>query len=268
MVKYAARFVYSVYCRTVIALKRWPRTLSVFFICTLTLSCYGCGTLSSTFPFPPPTIDLGIGQIDASNQPGLYEVSGNTTLPDGTELTVSAIRELKAIHAQHGQANATEHDSYSILDRQITTVEDGRWTSTLNLWHVAADGQFQEAWQTENSTLKDVFKPLPGVTFSITLDPKDAAALKTSIERQDAPQLKAIEKYNVDGELYLQATKTQTVSLPFGSTLSPGETNLVRDIRNTDIQRLEVIPVEESTAGSATVGSRSDANPPLDAYLH
>lgn len=259
MVKYAAGFIYPLYCRTTIVLKRWPRTLSVLLIWTLALSCCSCGLLSST-SFTPLTLDLGIAQIDASNQPGLYEVSGNTTLPDGTELTVSAIRELKAI--------ATENDSYSILDRKITTVEDGRWESTLNLWLIAADGQFQEAWQTENSTLEDIFKPLPGVTFSVTLDPKDAAALKASIERQDAPQLKAIEKYNVDGELYLQATKTQTVSLPFGSTLPPGETNLVRDIRNTDIQRLEVIPVEESTAGSATVGSRSDANPPLEAYLH
>ena len=221
---------------------------------------YGCSALPSISSLSPLTIDLGIAQIDASNQPGLYQISGNTTLADETELTVSAIRPLKAI--------ATDKESYSILDRQTTVVKDGRWESTLNLWQVAPDGQFQEAWQRPSSPVSEAFKPLPGVTFSVTLDPKDAVGLKATIERQDAPQLKAIEKYNVDGELYLQATKTQTVSLPFGSTLPPGNTNLVRDLRNLEVQRVEVIPPDESTLGSATVGKRSDAELPLETYLH
>ena len=221
---------------------------------------YGCSALPSVSSFAPQTIDLGISQIDASNQPGLYQVSGNTTLPNGTELTVSAIRPLKAI--------ATTKESYSILDRQMAVVKDGRWETSLNLWQVAPDGQFQEAWQRTTSPIGEAFKPLPGVLFSVTLDPKDAAGLKATIERQDAPQLKAIEKYNVDGELYLQATKTQTVSLPFGSTLPPGNTNLVRDLRNLDVQRVDVMSPDESTVGSATVGKRSDAKLPLESYLH
>lgn len=239
---------------------QWLRPLSTILLCTITLSSYGCGVLPSASPFATLSIDLGVTQVDASNQPGIYEVSGNTTLPDDTKLTVSAIRDLKAVD--------TDNDSYSILDRQTTRVEDGRWTTTLNLWQVAPDGEYREAWQLENSPIEESFKPVPGVTFSATLDPKDAAPLKTAIERQDTPKLKALEKYNIDGELYLQATKTQTVSLPFGSTLPPEETNLIRDIRNTDVKQLEVIPVEESTAGSSNVGSRSDADPPLDTYLN
>ena len=220
----------------------------------------GCSSLPLVSSLAPLTIDLGIAQVDASNQPGLYQVSGNTTLPNATELTVSAIRPLKSI--------ATNKESYSILDRQIAVVKDGRWEITLNLWQVAQDGQFQEPWQLTNSPISEAFKPLPGVTFSVTLDPKDAAGLKSTIERQDAPQLKAIEKYNVDGELYLQATKTQTVSLPFGSTLPPGNTNLVRDLRNLDVQRVDVISPDESTVGSATIGKSSDAELPLETYLH
>ncbi|NEP45702.1 MAG: hypothetical protein F6K35_43445 [Okeania sp. SIO2H7] len=173
---------------------------------------------------------------------------------------MSAIRPLEAI--------ATSKEAYSILDRQIAVVKDGRWESTLNLWQIAPDGQFQEPWQLANSPINEAFKPLPGVTFSVTLDPKDAAGLKSTIERQDTPQLKAIEKYNVDGELYLQATKTQTVSLPFGSTLPPGNTNTVRDLRKTEAQRVDIISPDESTVGSATIGKSSDANLPPETYLH
>lgn len=260
LVKNMSGLIYTLRNRTPLVFKPGMRPLGLMLCCILTFSCYGCGILPSTSALAPLTIDLGITQVDASNQPGRYEVSGNTTLPNGTELTVSAIRDLKAI--------ATENDLYSILDRQVTTVEDGRWTSTLNLWQVASDGQFQETWQTETFPVDETFRPLPGVVFSVTLEPKDATMLKAQIERQDAPRLKAIEQYNVDGELYLQATKTQTVSLPFGSTLPPENTNLVRDLRTQGVQRLEVIPGEESNAGSATVGSRSDAKPPLDSYLH
>lgn len=268
MAKTTVKLIRSLHSRASLIPPKWLRSLSVILLCTVVLFSYGCSVLPSTSPFATLAIDLGISQVDASNQPGIYEVSGNTTLPDGTTLTVSAIRNLKAINAPRGQANDTENDSYSILDRQPTTVEDGRWATTLNLWRVAPDGQYQEVWQAKESPIEEVFKPTPGVTFSVTLDPKDAATLKAAIERQDTPTLKAIEKYNIDGELYLQATKTQTVSLPFGKTLPPEETDLIRDIRVSNVKQAEVIPVDESTTGSSTAGSRSDADPSLDTYLN
>ncbi|NEQ97308.1 MAG: hypothetical protein F6K30_11380, partial [Cyanothece sp. SIO2G6] len=153
-----------------------------------------------------PMIDLNIVQVDSTGEEGRYRVTGNTTLPDQTEITVSAIRTLEAI------ADGTS--AYSILDRQIAVVTNGTWETQLNLWRVGLDGQFQEPWQINEELTQVTFEHQGEVTFAAVLEQKDAGQFRRIVENQDTPELRRIEQYNDDGELYLRTTKMRALALP------------------------------------------------------
>src|SRR4028118_1532451 len=62
------------------------------------------------------TVELSIRQAEASGRPGTYMVSGITTLPEKTRITVAAVRDFQS-------SEATEtRQVYAILDRQFAEV--------------------------------------------------------------------------------------------------------------------------------------------------
>ncbi|NET10388.1 MAG: hypothetical protein F6K16_37950, partial [Symploca sp. SIO2B6] len=87
-----------------------------------------------------------------------------------------------------------------------------------------------------------------------------------TIERQDAPQVKTLEQYNADGELYLQAVKEQALSLPSGETTPPDVIQQPQHYTPSVIE-VEVISSDEAPAGVGVTGSHSDAPLSPDAYL-
>ncbi|MGK7890337.1 MAG: hypothetical protein AB4042_13460 [Leptolyngbyaceae cyanobacterium] len=220
----------------------------------------GCAAISPlTDWLTSPMIDLTIVQVNSTGGEGRYQVTGRTTLPDQTEITVSAIRALEAI------ADGTP--SYSILDRQIAVVSNGTWETQLNLWRSGPNRQYQEPWQITEGLTTVRFTPLSEVTFAAVLEPKDAAQFRKTVENQDTPALRRIEQYNDDGELYLRATKTQALALPSGQPSSDTPQPLGLYQTSATVERVNVQPSSDLTPGMGPSGSRSDLPLSLDAYL-
>lgn len=191
-------------------------------VLTLSASCANGSNpfkLSSAAP-----VALEIEQVELSGQPGNYAVRGKTSLPEGTQLSVSALRTFEPKAAP---AEGTEETSqFVILDRQIAEVRDGVWQSELKLWQTAADGRYQENWQMQMPTPPADSSPSSAVTFLVTLEPRlfDQVIDSKGIEalNQSADPLLS---FTASGEPYLTVSRALAVALPTGRSKS-GETTL------------------------------------------
>ncbi|MBE9182711.1 hypothetical protein IQ268_29680 [Oculatella sp. LEGE 06141] len=197
------------------------KRLFIGILGVLLIGSSGCASLPewmNTVLSPTP-VELTISQVEPAGRSGVYVVAGQTNLPNQTRLTVSAIRYL--------QDNAPRLSSeaapiYSILDRQFAEVSNGRWKTNLNLWQVASDGQYQEAWQMGQAETGIQHESDSTVTFLATLDPPNQSAeVQNQIENQDTFIQATLVRYTIEGEPYLQASKPLNVALPTGSTTPP-----------------------------------------------
>jgi hypothetical protein len=166
----------------------------------------------------PPEIALKLN-VQAAGRPGVYDVSGATDLPNQSEISVAAIRYLrpKSDNFLETDTNAT----YSILDRQIVPIKQGKWQATLNLWQVASDGRFQEAWQLGSSETGLSVDPASEVSFVATFDPT-GQLLKPKQQGIDPQNLRgSLVRFTSEGVPYVQASQTLQVSLPTGRRSPP-----------------------------------------------
>ncbi len=183
------------------------------------LGLCGCSQLPLLRSQSLSNADLQI-QVLPSNTPGEYAIQGNTDLPNQSQIRVAAIRYLyPASQALHSKP------TYSILAYQTAKVTQGKWQATLNLWQVAPDGQFQEAWQGLRSDLNLAVNPASEVVFLATLPPGDKADQLRQIEQQLEKQGKALNSQLVqsttDGDRYLQAAQKLAIALPTSKTTPP-----------------------------------------------
>ncbi len=232
-------------------------------LAAILLTCTGCATVSNWFQarVSPAPIELTILQVEPSVRPGMYTVAGNATLPDQSQITVAAVRLLDA---PQNLDNDTAEQTYEILARQSTLVERGAWQTNLNLWRVAATGDFQEAWQISQNYLDTGFKPSPEVTFTATFDPtQQPLEFQSQVEEGGNLARQSLAQYNSDGELYLQASRTLTLALPTGSTAPADATEptvkLTTTSRTPQVAETTAITGGNTTGESITARSRSDA---------
>jgi len=175
--------------------------------------------LPSLLPNLSSNADFKI-QVTPSSRPGVYTVNGKTNLPDKSSITVAAIRLLKPDNLR--VKNLTPDQTYSILAYQDVKVEKGAWQTTLNLWKVAPSGQFQEAWQLEQSQLGLSMASEPDVTFLATVAPTDSLSeLESQLEKQGVKLVNNLVRNTVDGERYIQASQVLAIDLPKGQTTPP-----------------------------------------------
>lgn len=179
----------------------------------LLLASGGCESWSSfNSAFSPAPLELAIVQVEPENS-GSYSVSGTTTLPEKTQLTVSAVR-LFQDKVRAGVTNMPTN--YSILDRQMVEVNQGAWETQLNLWRNSANGQSQEAWQVKLDA-DQYTQPEPTVTFLATLEPANQPIdLKKQVEALERTRQVTLKRFTTDGELYLQAVKIVPIPPPQG----------------------------------------------------
>lgn len=186
------------------AAHKWLVIVLVFFLC---ISCAAT---------PPPDIALKVN-VEAGNRSGLYNVSGTTNLPNLSQITVAAIRSLRPKNQAFG---TEEKATYSILDRQIVSVDQGKWQATLNIWQVAPDGRLQEAWQLGSSQTGS-FNPSAEVAFVTTFDPI-GQRLKPKQQQVNVQDLKgSLVRFSAEGLPYVQAAQSLQVNLPTGRTTPP-----------------------------------------------
>lgn len=149
---------------------------------------------------------------------GEFQLAGATQLPDQTTLTVAALRYLQPLQPLADNPDPT----YVVLDWQTATVQDGQWQTHLDLWQVADDGHYQEAWQPLQKPLDLVVKPEPAVTFIVTVPPgQSLTTLGPELATKGLKIPSQMLRTTVDGDAFLQADISQPLPLPEGRTTPP-----------------------------------------------
>jgi hypothetical protein len=171
---------------------------SLRFLVPLALVCVGCVQVRSS------KTELTM-QVEPAQQQGAYTVTGKTNLPDRTQITVQAIRNLRM-----GDRVIHQNPTYSILSRTQVEVKEGKWETTLNLLQ-APNGQPLEVWQASRPQTGLTLEPDTKVTFLAVTDPV-TRSLNVAEQNQGAESL--VVRFTADGRSYLQADQVLTISPP------------------------------------------------------
>lgn len=191
-------------------------------------------------------------KVEPSNRPGVYVVSGQTNLPDQSRLIVQGIRPL-ALPGQSTSADASSN--YTILDRQAVLVSQGQWQATLKLWRSTTDGQYQEAWQA-NQAQTSGLKPSTTIVFVAAIDSANQPkALLQPLDNQGKPLQGANLRFTTDGQWYLQAQQTLTVTPPAGKTAS---SELNTDTLNENLSARVPVNSSPTNANSTNLPALKD----------
>ncbi|NJL79981.1 MAG: hypothetical protein HC836_00870 [Richelia sp. RM2_1_2] len=173
----------------------------------------------------PNEVQLEIQGIQREDSNGLYKVVGSTNLPESSRIAVTAVRYLLTTPENTEEIiDDNQNINRSILARQIVEVKQGKWQADLNLWQVAANGNFQEVWQLNRNDQK--LAPEKEVSFIATFDPQ-AQLLSSDREnsQQSTPQSQNLEgkslRFTNEGEKYVQASQYRSIPLPVGKTVAP-----------------------------------------------
>lgn len=166
-------------------------------------------------------------QVQPTDEPGKFTVTGTADLPEGTELTVLAIRQLRLQNSP--LVSLEPQPTYSILSYETVILERQQWATTLSLWQVAPDGEYKETWQLQEPELELAVTPDDEVFFLVTLTPlDDLAAIEQQLAAQNQRLVNRYIQTTSEGSRYLQAGSVIAVNLPTGKTAPIG-------IRDEDI---------------------------------
>ena len=220
----------------------------------LVLLCVGCSAVESD------VTELSL-QVKPSSQRGTYALSGGANVPDGTEVTVQAVRQLENLDLA---TTALESDQFSILDRQLVKVEAGEWKATLRVWQPAADGELAEPWQVYGLQDDRQFEPENQVSFTVTTPPSnDPKALERQWEAsQNNPEGQQVG-FTTEGRWYLQASQPLPLEPPVVSSASETASKEAIAVQSEGSAqgRPQVVQVEPEAAGA--VMQKALTNAPL-----
>jgi len=223
------------------------------------LSCASAPANLRSFTNSSAPINLSIRQVQHEGG-GTYTVAGTTSLPSKTKITVSAVRYL--VEGASPETNNETDIPYAILDRQIAQVEQGNWQAELNLWQIAPDGKFQEAWQLSQQDANVLFNPDENVTFLATFDPVNQPEnFKAEVEKLDTSLQAALARFTPDGELYLQASQTMAIALPTGQTTPPAASRLTEVVRRSKRKSAASRAASQADKASASSSWRKTTAP-------
>ncbi len=239
-------------------LKRRQTLLKIVPILAVILMCSGCAQLNlSRNSSAPSTLSFAVDQIQPSNRPGVYSVSGRANLPDKTTVVVSAIRQLTPAANQDGAK-----PEYSILSRQQTQVNGQTWKVDLNLWQVAPDGQYQEAWQLTQPATRVASTPNSTVLFLASVTPSNQPSeLTQQIEDLTQTSQGNFVQFTAEGDPYLQASRSLPITLPSGQTTAPPQRSLTTRIASDRIT--DVAPVKNQNRSVLPPGKTNVTTAPL-----
>ncbi|MBE7383501.1 MAG: hypothetical protein F6J95_019050 [Leptolyngbya sp. SIO1E4] len=182
----------------------------------------GCSRLSSSwrnFVDPEIGVDFLVNDVNIAGQSGNISLQGTASLPDGTQLAVSAVRILE----EAATNEAADSLAYAILDRQSAVVENAQWQATLALQQVDANGAAFENWQSNPNLMQETLSPSPQVLLMVTLEPTHFSAdiedvLTNAVINGGDSQL----SFTANGEPYLQISQSVAIQIPPG-TVAQGD---------------------------------------------
>ena len=232
------------------AINRTIKWLSLVVVLNLITSC---STPEWMFPNPWVKDNLSI-KVEPTERPGVYKLTGTTNLPNKSRIAVTAVRYLQPDDEQ--LLNLHSNLTYSMLAYQEAKVDNGKWETTINLWEVASDGSYREAWQiVEEPKLKISLEPVKEISFVATATRAgQVESLKNAVDRQMQKLAGKFLKSTSDGEIYTYTSKIMPVELPTGKTTPPakkpedfnfgwGDRYLIKE-EDPNITQLEVPPPE------------------------
>ncbi|NJL35539.1 MAG: hypothetical protein HC899_01415 [Leptolyngbyaceae cyanobacterium SM1_4_3] len=186
--------------------------LSIALVLLLSTGC-------TQLKLPVQRGDVSLDIRTVTPQPaGVYAIAGNTDLPEGTEITVAAVRLL----TPEGAIAADPDPVYSLLAYESVKTEGDTWQAELNLWEVDPDGRYQETWQLEQSRLEITFEADGKVIFLATLAPLETLTqLQQRLAQRGLEFASNIVRTTAEGEQYIQAVRVEAIALPTGTTTPP-----------------------------------------------
>ncbi|BAU14221.1 hypothetical protein LEP3755_47660 [Leptolyngbya sp. NIES-3755] len=206
--------------------------------------CTGCTAIPFLGNGQTLKTDLSM-QVEPTRDPGIYQITGSTNLPDQTRLTIQAIRNLQP------NSQSESGQSYSILARTEVKVEKGKWQTSLNL----LPQDRLEAWQKTARSLNLKSEPEKQVQFLAMTDPT-----QNSIEIQEQSSTTANQgtsvQFTADGRSYLQAEQILTIEPPT-ATIAASEKP------TQTVVKVAVQPINKATE----VKSQTDAELPTKAWM-
>ncbi|NJP10203.1 MAG: hypothetical protein HC866_12590 [Leptolyngbyaceae cyanobacterium RU_5_1] len=205
----------------------------------------------------PSSVEFSL-QVKPASRAGVYRVTGTTSLPDQSQISVMGIRDLHPSHDAVQPDQLAAHSNYSILARRIATVSQGKWETELSLWQVASNGDYQEAWQLNQPNFKLPITPAEEVSFVAIAELNNqppSVSQQLSRERYEKIDSSLIRS-TAQGERYLQTNQTLPVNLPTAKTTPPIQTAAERNGGWGDRTSLKA----ETPAGSYSGSPRFKGN--------
>jgi hypothetical protein len=195
--------------------------------------------------------------VEPGDRPGTYALSGTTDLPEGTELTVQAVRQLTPTGQAVPEDNPNEH--YAILDRDRVEVANGSWSAELQLWQDGNGGNPAESWQLKLPQSDRSFTPSDEVVFTVTMPPTgDEQALEAQWEKSKLTPGDGVVSFTPDGEWFLQAQDSRPIAPPEVSASSQANGfNARQDLAETEA----AIPLAEAVEGDAAKVQETTTTP-------
>lgn len=197
------------------------RSVNLWLIGGLSSLLGGCGFTIET-PNNPILINrLPIAEMNFTVESGrgnhTYELQGTANFPNQTELNILAMRQLFPT-----DETVEPNPTYSVLDYQVVTVQNGRWEGELTIKQLASDGSRKETWQLDQSELAMDVEPLDKVVIMANYTPLDQL---TTLERILAQQgLKVspdLLQTTLDGRRYLEMKKVLNMPVDNQSSERP-----------------------------------------------
>jgi hypothetical protein len=219
--------------------------------------------LSGCVRVTSPQIEFSL-EVESAGQPGEYQLSGKTNLPDRTKVTVQALRVLTS--PKQGSPN------YSILGREVVEVAQGQWRTSLRIWQVDEKGKYQETWQAIPKFAKGT-QVDPKITFMAITDPGNQPA---NLDQQLQDLGKRLEGdkifFDPQGRWYAQVQDARPVALPSGGTSAPSpEPNGVKtklDVRQqVATTKPEDVPKAQKPGENPQLPAPKDQERQIDAPL-
>lgn len=188
------------------------------FLALLVAFGTGCSRLQEywgRFPNQETTVAFAIDDIKPTGQSERITLRGTASLPDQTEVAVSAVRILDVPEAGD---RLIENAPYAILDRQFVEIENGRWQTSLTLRQPDTNDVLLENWQLDSDLLARAKNPAQNVIFLAAIEPDSfsgtvAGILEEAVINEGETQL----TFTSSGEPYLQVSQLVSVQIPSGT---------------------------------------------------
>lgn len=223
--------------------------------------CYRLQASLGGFSNQGANVEFRIDEVMTTSQSGSVTMQGTASLPDGTEVSVAAVRVLDALT---NSDRFLENSLYAILDRQFVEIEGNRWQTSLTLRQPDASNDLYESWQLNLDLRQQATSPSPNVLFLATIEPReftgDVGAILNQAEINNGDSQLS---FTAAGEPYLQVSQSMAVQVPAGTAIARTEDFTQAQYQELWTSRANFSPRVDPSAETVQLPFAQEDNLPL-----